>query len=409
MIDEPGTSTPSRGGRALIAALAVASAGSGLYLPLALVYFLALTDVPLAILGVLLGVASAVSLPVPTLAGVLVDRVGARPIVLTSLILQAASFLALVWVTEPLGIFLALTLGAVGNRLYWSSIFALITDYAEGAAGTARTDDWFAWANIARTVGIGLGGLVTGLVVADGTDAAYRGVAVASAVCFTLSATGIALIVRVPRGRHTEHAPQASTRTMLRDGRFLALTGINTVFALSTLMLGIALPTFILLGLEGPPWLTSTLLVGNATLVLLLGALIVRLVAPLRRTRVLMLAGLGWAAWAGGFALIANGAGPVVWVILIASTLIFTVSELLHAPTSMALVAAVAPPATRGRYLATFQYSWVIAEVIAPVLFATLFAASHALPFLVLAGLNVAAIGLTLLLERRLPTRSLRA
>jgi len=36
----------SRGGGVLVAALAVASLGNGLFLPLSLVFFLALTDVP---------------------------------------------------------------------------------------------------------------------------------------------------------------------------------------------------------------------------------------------------------------------------------------------------------------------------------------------------------------------------
>src|SRR5690606_32466236 len=140
------------------------------------------------------------------------------------------SFLALIWVAEPVGIFAASTLGAVGNRLYWSSIFALIADYAEASGGTARTDDWFAWANIARTVGIGFGGLITGLVIADGTDAAYRGVVLAAALCFASASGASAIVVRVARAEHPSASERISGLAMLRDGRFLALVGINTTF-----------------------------------------------------------------------------------------------------------------------------------------------------------------------------------
>lgn len=391
----------------LIGAVAVASVGNGLFLPLALVYFLALTDVPLATLGVLLGAASAVSLPIPALTGMLVDRFSARRIVILSQLILASSYVALVWVDEPIGIFVASMLGSVGSRLYWSSIFTLISDYVDGIVAATRTDGWFAWANIARTVGIGVGGLITGLVIADGSDAAFRSVAMAAAACFAAAGVAIAVAVRVTSSRNKQGEERFGYRTLLRDGNFVALTALNVIFALSTLMLAIALPTFARDALGGPAWVTSTLLVGNAVLVLVLGGVIVRVVAPLRRTRVLVAAGCAWTLWCIGFAVIAPEegmlSGPIVWVVLVAATLLFTVAELMHAPSSMAIAAAIAPPSARGRYLATFQYSWVIAEIMAPVLFATLFAADHALPFVVLAAVNLVGVAVTLLLERRLP------
>lgn len=399
----------SRGGPILLGALGAASIGSGLFLPLALVYFTALTEVPLALLGVILGAASAMSIPVPALAGIAVDRFTARGTVIVALLLQATSFLALVWVMEPVGIFLAAMIGSMGSRLYWSSIFTLIADFAETSAASTRTDSWFAWANIARTVGIGVGGLVTGLVIADGSDAAFRGVAIAACLCFAASAVAMSWGVRVPRREHDPEGARFGYGTMLRDRNFLALTALNSIFALSTLMLGISLPLFARNSLHGPAWLTSTLLVANAVLILLLGDFIVRRVAKVRRTRVLAGAALAWVVWSLGFAGIADAGGYWVWPVLIAATLIFTVGELLHAPASMAIAAAISPPAARGRYLAAFQYSWVAAEIVAPILFATLFEAQHALPFVALAAINAVGLVFTLLLEKRLPASALRS
>ena len=102
--------------------------------------------------------------------------------------------------------------------------------------------------------------------------------------------------------------------------------------------------------------------------------------------------------------------GQPGWVlpVLAGGTLLFTAAELVHAPVSMGLAAAAAPPAARGRYLATFQYSFTISSIVAPAFFATLFELATAAPWIALGLLNIASIGGMILLERRLPTGALR-
>ena len=396
-------SSPNRrGGAALVGSLLLASLGNGLFLPLSLVYFTALTDIRLALLGTLLGAANMITVPVPLCAGALADRFGARPVVIGAQVLQAASFLSYVWVRSPVMVFLAAAVGAVGVRFFWSSIFTLIADYTDQAH--ARQELWYARANITRTVGIGAGGLVTGLLVTNGGADAYHAIAYISFGCFTVAAVTLAAFLRIPRHRPTQEAIAPSGyRDLLKDRPFLAFTTVNTLYALSTLMLGLALPTFVTVVLHRSAWLTSTVLVGNAVLIALFGHSVTRRLAPLRRTRVICAAGGLWACWSLALGAIAGGrsmwAAPAV---LIAATLMFTLAEVIHAPASMALAADGAPPRARGRYLAGFQYSFVLAEIIAPVFFTSLFGLGHATPFLVLGALNIAAIACTLRLERHL-------
>lgn len=391
-----------RGGAALVGSLLLTSLGSGLFLPLSLVYFTTLTRIPLALLGTLLGAANAITIPVPLCAGALADRFGARPVVIGAQALQAASFLSYVWVDSPVEIFLAAMVGAVGVRFFWSSVFTLIADCTDRA--DARQDLWYARANIARTVGIGAGGLVTGLLVAGGGADAYHAIAYASCACFTVAAASLTAFLRMPRHHRTGAAtPQFGYRDLVKDRSFLGLTAVNTLYALSTLMLGLALPTFVHAVLHRSARLTAAVLVGNAVLIALLGNSVTRRVAPLRRTRVICAAGGLWACWSlalGGIAY-----GRTAWAVptLIAATLMFTLAEVMHAPASMALATDGAPPRARGRYLAGFQYSFVIAEIIAPVFFTTLFGYGHATPFLILGALNITAIASTLRLERHLP------
>ncbi|MEU7934008.1 MFS transporter [Micromonospora echinofusca] len=399
----------SRGGAVLVAALTVDSIGNGLFLPLSLVYFLRLTDVPLALLGVLLSAATVLTLPVPLWAGSLADRVGALPVVVASQLLQAAGYLAYAWVRGPVGVFVAAALVAVGVRFFWSTVFTAVADHADGSPGGWTRDTWYAIGNGARTAGLALGGLTTGVVVADGRAATYRAVAYAAAACFALAAVLIAACVRIPPpavGR--AGSGRGGYATLVRDRPFLALIGLNTVFALSSMMLGLALPTVMLTDLRGPAWLTAAVLAGNAFLVALLSAPVGTRLPRHRRTRAVALAAALWTVWGVAMATLGPGRLGVVAALLVAATLLFTVAEVVHAPASAALAAAAAPVAARGRYLAAFQYSFALASMVAPAFFGTLYEVGTAGPWLALALLNALGVGGVLLLERRLPSAALR-
>ncbi len=378
-------------------------------MPLSLVFFTKLTDVPLALLGVLISVGNLITLPIPVWAGSLADRFGALPLVIGAQLLQAVGYFGYGWVHGPVGIFVTVTLTAIGVRFFWSAIFTAIADYTDTNPAARSKDTWYAWANMTRTAGLGIGGLITGAAIAGGSAAGYRATAFIAAGCFAAAALIIGLFVRVPRLVH-EH-PATGPRgygVLLRDRPFLGLIGVNTVYALTSMMLGLALPTVVLTGLHDPAWLSSGLLVGNTVLISLLAAPVVRRLAAYRRTRTVMVAAGLWASWSLLFATLSPG--HLLWtvVLMAAATLMFTMAETLHAPISAALAASAAPAAIRGRYLATFQYSFAIAGIIAPTFFTTLFEVHRSVPWLALAVINVASIGAMFLLERALPAAALR-
>lgn len=62
--------------RPLVAALGVDALGTGLFLPFALLYFTATTDLPLPRIGFALSLAAFVRLPATAASGVLLDRIG---------------------------------------------------------------------------------------------------------------------------------------------------------------------------------------------------------------------------------------------------------------------------------------------------------------------------------------------
>jgi MFS family permease len=75
-------------------------------------------------------------------------------------------------------------------------------------------------------------------------------------------------------------------------------------------------------------------------------------------------------------------------------------ATLVSGPRAVALAAAVAPPAARGRYLAAFQYAFTAAGVVAPAVVA-LYSVAVWLPWvLVAASATVAIVGLGALASR---------
>ncbi|ATE55799.1 MFS transporter [Actinosynnema pretiosum] len=401
-------STRSRGGPALIAALVVDSVGNGMFVPLALLFFTRLTEVPLTLIGVLVSLANTLTLPIPVLAGRLADRVGPLPLVVGAQFAQGLGYLAYTAVDGPAGIFLSSGLVAVGVRFFWSSVFTAVADFADGSTRAMSKDQWFAWANMARTAGLGVGGLVTAVVVTSDEDPVHRGVAVGSAACYLLAGAAIGAFVRAPR-RERETAGDGGYRAMLRDRPFLALTGINSVFAMTSLMLALGLPVFVVEALRAPAWLAPVVLVGNTLVLSLLAAPVVRRLAPFRRTRVLVAAAALWAGWCLLFAALGPGRLPRVLPVLLVATALFTAAELVHAPVSMALATALAPPSARGRYLASFQYSFTAAGIVGPAFFTSLFEVRHWLPWLALAAVNGLAGVAVLRLERVVPAAARRA
>jgi MFS family permease len=398
----------ARGGSVLIGALIVDSLGNGLFLPLSLVFFLKLTTVSLAVLGVLASAATVVTLPVPVWTGTLADRFGAIPLVVVAQLLQAVGYLSFTWVRTPAGIFVASALVAVGVRVFWSAIFTAIADYADAGPGKRSKDSWFALANTARTAGLAVGGLAAGAVVADGKVAAYLAIAYCAAASFAVAATLIALFVRAPRVIGDDSPAAQGYRAMLRDYPFLALIAVNTIFAMSSMMLPLALPAFVLRGLHEPGWLTASVLAGNAILISVLGAPVTKLVSRYRRTRILAASAVLWATWSLLFAVLVPGHPAWVIPLLIGATLLFTVADVMHAPASAALAAAVAPDHVRGRYLAVFQYSFTFASIVGPVFFTSLFGVGRAAPWIALGLIDCLGAVAIVALERRLPREALR-
>lgn len=376
----------------LLAALGVDNFGSGLFLPLAILYTTRVVGLPLSVAGVVVSAGTLVGLLVPPLAGRLVDRVGPRPVVITAQLLQAAGATTYLFADGVALTLLAALLLAAGQQTFYSSLFALIADVAE----PGPRDRSFAVVAMVRSATFGLGALVAGVVLIDAGSVGLRAAVAIDALSFLVAAAGLAVFVRA-RHHSADRAPGDSSEHLggvLSNRPYLALITVTGLVALTTDVFLIGLPVYVLDQLDGPTWLPGVVLAMLTVITSTSAAAVVRATERLSRTTTMAMGAATYCAWS--LSVIAAAFLPpqvrTAWIL--AATLVLAAASLLFGARTNALAEAAAPRASRGRHLAAFQYAFTVAGVLAPAV-VSLFSVAIWLPWaLVAACAALAALAL---------------
>jgi MFS family permease len=406
----------STAGITVFLVLVIDSAVNGLFVPLSMLFLSTSSGTSLIEVGALLTTAGLLSLPLPLWIGRLVDSRGPKPVVLVAQLLQAAGFLGYLAADNAGMILVAATLVSLGQRAFWSSAFTLVSNLSDNDPGGHSRERWFGIIGSLRAAGYGVGAIVAGVALSANSAGVYRA-AIGVCACLLLAAcllvrwgiggTGAAPVQARRDGPGPAESGPGGYRILWADRPYLALMGLNTVFALCNVMLSIAFPLFIFRQLPTLTWAVGPLLAMNTVVQVVLQGPVVRLIRPLPRHKSLCLAGVLWAGWACLTAA-PLWIPPGLWVpCLVAAVVCYSGAQLVHSPVSNALSADAAPQDIRGRYLAVFQYSFAIAGVAAPLLFSLLFTESSAAPWAALAGLALMTVPGMLILARHLPPHTL--
>jgi MFS family permease len=356
---------------ALLVALGVDNLGSGLFLPLMLVYATRVVGLPLAVAGVTVTIGTLVGLLVPPVAGRLVDRVGPRPVVIASQVVQALGAFGFAVAGGVVGVAVSTCLLAAGQQLFYSSLFALLSD----VVGDRPKDHPFAVVSMVRSACFGVGALLAAWLLTVG---ALRVAVLLNAASFVIGALVLGFFVRAPHTRVA--AGQEGGRVSRRFLFLIMLTGL-VVLGIDFFLVGI--PVYVL-DLGAPSWLPGVLLAVHTVVTSTCGTLAVRLTDGMPRTATLALAGWFFVGWSAVclVAVVVPAGWQVAW--LLGTTLVVAAGAVLFGARVNALAVALAPAATRGKHLAAFQYAFTIAGVLAPAVVA-LFAAGVWVPWAVVA------------------------
>ncbi|NLU69837.1 MFS transporter [Streptomyces sp. HNM0574] len=354
--------------RLLAVSWLVKTVGSGLYLPTSTLYFTRVAGLPVPQVATGLTVAGIVALAGAVPLGGLADRFGPRRVYAALLAVQFTVMAALVLV-RGFPLFLGLiTLFLLAEQGSTAARGALVATVGEGAERIRLR----AYLRVVTNVGITVGAGLAALAIQADSRTAYTTLL----LCTALTYLGAAVPLRgLPRdavaGARAERG--ASAWSVLRDGRYVAVTAVCGVLSLQAPVLSFAVPVWVVDHTSAPPVLVSAVVVVNTVLVVLFQIRASRGAEDdTRAARLCRRAGLALLLACG---VMAFTAAPPAWPaagLLLLFAALLTLGELWLSAGSFGLSFSLAPDGAHGQYQGFFSLGRGAATAVAPWLLAVL-------------------------------------
>ncbi|KKK06154.1 hypothetical protein LQ51_09865 [Micromonospora sp. HK10] len=347
--------------RALAVQAMVYAVGSGLFQAGSAVFFTRALGLSAAQVGLGLSVAAGVSLLGAVPLGGLTDRYGPQRVWVLGLLLEAALFGAYPLVGGFLG-FLAVV---VALALVHAAAGTARQVYSINALPPAERVTAMAYQRSLLNVGFGLGAVISGLVLAVDTMAAYRAMAWFIAAVFLVTSI---FVQRLPRLPEVTRAVEPMSRfAVLRDRPFMTVSLLSGLLTAHQTLYLTVMPLWILTHTDAPKTLIAGLVLFNTVLIVLL---------QVRASRGADTAPGAARASRRGALLIAlfclvlpvSGAtrGALTVVVLVAAATLLILAELIESAGAWGLTATLPPAAQRGAYVGAFQLGSQLQYLIAP-------------------------------------------
>jgi MFS family permease len=366
--------------------------GWGAVLPFEVIYLHDGRGFSLGAAGLIVGAVTGVAVAAAPLSGPLIDRFGARAATAGAGVALGTGYAGLAFAqTEPVAFAAAVVAGA-GNGALLPAQSALLASLAAPELRHRVT----AVSRVCTNAGFGLGGALGGLVAAFGLSGLMALFLLNAATYVVYVVVLIAIVREPPRAA----AVPGGYLRVLRDRPFLRLAAANTLLiAVGWGVFSWIVPLYAKNDLHVSSELVGLLLLANALTVVAVQVPVAKLAEG--RRRVVLMASSG-AIFAGAY-LVALAAPALGYASLLGAAVAIGVGECFHTAVLMPLVADLAPPAVRGRYMAAMGFSWWIGLALGPIAGTQLLSVSTALLFGACAATaSISSLSL-LALERRLP------
>ncbi|MBQ1089185.1 MFS transporter [Streptomyces sp. B93] len=289
-------------------------------------------------------------------AGVLADRLGRRPTLLVSQTSTAGAVALLGFMEHPVAIAGVAFLVGAASSASRPAVQAMMADIVrpEDRVRAFSLNYW------AINLGFAVSATAAGFIAESSYLAGFLIEAAMTLVCAVL------VFLKLPESRPEQSAKAADEvpvglGTVLRDGRFMGVVGLSFLIALIFQQGSVALP--VAMGQAGfSPADYGLAIAVNGVLIVALQIPVTRFIEHRDPRRLLvvssLLAGYGFAltAFAGSVALIAL------------TVCVWTLAEIVNAPTQTGLVVRLSPVHGRGRYQGMYTMSWSVAALVAPLL-----------------------------------------
>jgi predicted MFS family arabinose efflux permease len=337
--------------------------GNGITYPFVVIYLHNVRGFSLGIAGLVLAVNGVLSLVASPCAGWLSDKIGGRFTLAGALVLMASGIAAFPLIREEWHAFLAMAVVGAGNGSFWPSQSTLLA----GLAPRERRHAAYALQRVSRNLGIGLGGLTGGLIATTANPTSFTVLFLIDAATFLGFVAVLAFVPDPDLPPVEEGARPGRYLDVLRDRLLLGIVGLNVLFVSAGYAQFELLPVFAKNEAGVSERAIGVIFLVNTLVIVLAQLPVARLLEGRRRMPALALMTCLWAgAWlvvlVGGLSFETLAAATVFAF----AGVFFGLGECFQGPTQGALVADLAPPRLRGRYMAMSTISWEIGFVVGP-------------------------------------------
>lgn len=355
-----------REGRLLLSIVAIEFVGSGLIIPFGVVYLHQVRGFPLGLSGVLLGLPPLLGFLAAGPGGSLIDRLGARRVLLSTLLLMIAADTVLaaashLWIAAA-----GLMLNGLGQGLAWPAAQTLVASVIPAG----QRQRYFGINFTLLNLGIGIGGLIGGVLVDVERLWTFQAIYLVDAVSYLPAVLLMLGPLRHVAGRPAHHpdAPRASYREVLRRPAvptLLALTFVSAFVGYAQLNNGMTAFATTVSGV-------TTRALGfafavNTAVIVVLQLFVLQRIEGRRRTRVVAVMAAVWAVSWLCLGLSGVLSGGVAAAVLVSATAgIFGFGETLLQPTIPAIVNDLADDRVRGRFNALNAAMFQLPSMVAP-------------------------------------------
>jgi MFS family permease len=356
--------------RRFVSALAIDALGSGVWMPLSMLYFLHQTSLSLVELGLAMTIANTVVIPVVPVIGSMVDRFGPRVVMQIGNAGAAAAFLLYPFAHSLLAVTVLVFFATATRQAFWGALGPMVTQITR----PGERELWFGFLQAMRNAGYGVGGVFAAVALTIGSGAAYQSVVLANAASYVLA---FVLMLGVAGGGRPVAGDGTADRAQgwwvaFADRGYRTLIAVIFCYAMTTMTLNVSMPVYFVDSLGLPGWIPGTVFVINTVMIGVGQGLVVRRMTGATRRRVLHAAiAFTVVSFAMFYAADALTVATGVVLVLLAA-FVYTLGEMTAGPIVSALAAETPPPEQRGRYMAASQLAWSTSAAIAPLLYSAL-------------------------------------
>ncbi|WP_369235006.1 MDR family MFS transporter [Streptomyces sp. R21] len=290
-------------------------------------------------------------------AGVMTDRLGRRPTLLIAQSSTAVSVAVLGFMHDPVSIAAVAFVVGMASNASRPAVQAMMADIVrpEDRVRAFSLNYW------AINLGFAVSSMAAGFIAEFSYLAGFLIEAAMTLVC------AVVVFLKLPESRPVRTAKEAKDDaavglgTVLRDGRFMSVVGLSFLVAVVFQQGSVGLP--VAMGEAGfTPADYGLAIAVNGVLIVALQIPVTRFIEHRDPRRLLVISSL----LAGyGFGLTAFAGSVGVFALTVC---VWTLAEIVNAPTQTGLVVRLSPVHGRGRYQGMYTLSWALAALVAPLM-----------------------------------------